>query len=139
MPLIHQLNELVKQLRYADDSVGEDTLTHLCDLLVEIGPQMVILLMLPKHIYFVKTIFNNAIDIFKNTNISVKSQGQIKTSLGRKIINFFENYVKDKMVKCTHEIETPSKFALNPPNAAYTAYIHMVLIINGHELNLSPK
>ena len=43
------------------------------------------------------------------------------------------------MVKCTHEIETLSKFALNPPHAAYAAYIHMVLIINGHELNLSPK
>lgn len=63
--------------------------------------------MQPTNMYLIckEDLLNNAIDIFKEMNISVTSQGQryLGAVLGER--SFVETYVKNMVEKWTHKIE----------------------------------
>ena len=124
LPLIHSLtSNAIKQLWYADDATASGELSKIrswWERLVEIGPQYGYFLNASKTWMVVKKEkFEEAQAVFDGTGVNVTQEGKryLGASLGTKA--FTENFVSEKVLEWTKEIEVPSTFAVSQPHAAY--------------------
>ena len=126
-PLIHRLDGIAKQVRYADDSAAGSKLVRLrwWDLLVEIGPQYGYFLNGSKtHVLAKPHHVEAAKEIFKGTGIVISTEGERYLGGAIGTSSFIRCYVKRKVECWVNEMEKLSKIAETQPHVAYAAYTH---------------
>ena len=118
LPLIHRLStNVIEQVWYADDATACGKLSEIRSWwkhLVEIGPQ---------HGYFPnasqtwmivkKEKFEEAQAVFEGTGVNVTQETR----------TFTENFIPEKLLEWTKEIEVLSAFAVSQPHAPYTVIL----------------
>ena len=128
MPLIKQLNGVVKQIWYADDASAGGRITDLrvwWNRLQELGP---------RYGYFVNSFKSHllvkddnlaiATNIFCDTDIQVSTAGHryLGAPLGSE--SFIESYITSKVSEWSAEIYKLAELANTQPQAAYGAFTH---------------
>lgn len=142
-PLINHLNGIAKQVWYTDDSAAGSTVENIkrwWDELIEVG---VLYSYYPKIHILTKTEHVQSVkDAFKNTDITISTDG--KGYLGGAIgsTSFIKLIMKSKIKSWVEEIKTLSR---SQPHAAYTAFAHVlyskwnyvlrVIDLEGHSLS----
>ena len=127
-PLIDCLNGIAKQVWYADDSAAGSTVANIrrwWDGLVEAGPLYEYHPNSSKtHILTKQEHADSANDAFKDTDITVSTEG--KGYLGGAIgsTSFIKLFMENKIKGWVDEIKTLSNIAKCQPHAAYSAFTH---------------
>ena len=128
LPLIHRLStNVIEQVWYADDATACGKLSEIRSWwkhLVEIGPQYgyfpnaSLTWMIVK-----KEKFEEAQAVFEGTSVNVNQEGKryLGATLGTQ--TFTENYVPEKLLEWTTEIEVLSAFAVSQPHAPYATIL----------------
>ena len=127
-PLIRRLDGVAKQVWYADDSAAGSSLERLrrwWDLLKEIGPLYGYFPNSSKTHVLAKSQHTEAAkEIFKDTGITVSTEGERYLGGAMGTACFLLQYVERKVDGWVKEIEKLSKFAATQPHAAYAAFTH---------------
>ena len=129
LPLIHRLStNAIKQVWYADDATASGELFKIrswWEHLVEIGPQYGYFQNASKAWMVVKKEkFEEAQVVFEGTGVNIMQEGKryLGVILGTR--TFTENFVSEKVLEWTKEIEVLSAFTVSQPHASYACYTH---------------
>ena len=128
LPLICKINDLARQIWYADDAAAADKLTQLkewWDEIVKVGPDYGYFVNPGKTWLIVREEhFGAAESIFHSTGIKITATGQryLGSAVGED--SFKEAFVKGKVEDWVDEIIKLSKIAETQPQAAYCALTH---------------
>ena len=132
-PLIHRIkdNGTTRQIWYADDATAGGKLHDLkswWDDIARIGPEYGYHPNPAKTWLIVKEHnLTEATELFRNTGVSITTEG--KRHLGAAIgtRNFVEEYVQQRVATWVLEVEHLSSIAITQPHAAYSAFTHGLL------------
>ena len=131
--LIHRLREhsSTKQIWYADDASARGQINELRNWwnhLLSIGPEY------GYHPNALKTWlivkeghYENALSIFKQTNVNITKEGQRQLGGAIGTRSFVEQYVKNKVTQWVKEIEKLSTIASTQPQATCASFTHGVV------------
>ena len=128
LPLIKRLNNLCKQLWFADDAAAGGEINHLSEWwskLKSLGPAFGYHPNPSKTWLLVKEEYlETAKEIFAKSGINISSTGRqhLGSALGSD--SFVNEFVKSKIAKWILEMETLTKIARTEPQAAYAALTH---------------
>jgi hypothetical protein len=139
-PLLKHLQPLCKQVWYADDATGCDTIEKMrgwFDELLEVGPTYGYFPKPSKCILVVKPhILAHARAVFKGSGVSVHTEGSKDTGvevtsegtrhLGAAVgtTSFRQSYVKHKVNKWVSTVKRLADVATTQPHAAFAAFTH---------------
>ena len=128
IPLIKELKPLSKQVWYADDATGVDTIENLkvwFDKLLERGPLYGYFPQPKKCVLIVREEKEKlAKDLFKKTGVEITTVG--KRHLGAAIGSeaFKKDFIQEKVSEWMDQVRVLTKFAATQPHAAFSAFTH---------------
>ena len=128
LPLIHRLStNVIEQVWYADDATACGKLSEIRSWwkhLVEIGPQYGYFPNASQTWMIVKKEkFEEAQAVFEGTGVNVTQEGKRYQGATLATRTFTENFVPEKLLEWTKEIEVLSAFAVSQPHAPMLLYL----------------
>jgi hypothetical protein len=128
IPLVKELKPLAKQVWYADDATGADTITNLkiwFDKLLERGPLYGYFPQPKKCVLIVKAEKESlARETFQDTGVEITTIGKRHLGAALGSASFKKEFVQEKVEEWISQIKILSKFAITQPHAAFSAFTH---------------
>ena len=131
IPLIHRLDQQIKQVWYADDASAGGSLHHLhswWNQLLHCGPDYGYFANASKTWLIVKQEhLPLATELFADSGVQITVEGRRHLGAALGTESFTESYVKGKVQEWVEEVTRLSRIATSQPHAAYAALTHGLL------------